>query len=431
MAAPMVLVVNEHEEIALPDGLLSAGTPYVDAFQEALARNYFSIRMKAGKLILQAGGYVGVIAVNGNLLLDIRPKVPLRSLERLLALAQGCPIPFAVGRRTYSASNFIPNSVSEFLWREFLAQAEFTHQLGVHRRYTESSGNLKQPHGRIDPFKTRIASMVGGCSVASCTWQTRTKDTAPNRLIKYLLHAYLQTLSSHPDRALRRRVAYCLSLYDDVPLDHTRSFLDDEDVRNPARLGWTKDHYQPVIKLALLIFAGQGLGFLDRSSNPIEASSLLISMEDVFEGYVRNVLSSNSTLSQANIRVLDGNKGGNEGAKQDLLVATTHPAQIGTPITATPDVVLRSEQKTVVIDVKYKNVKRADRSDLNQVIAYACSYSACAAVLLFPANEHNKGLKCLGAFGSTNVFEYYVDLTSPDIEEEEGQLSECLGGLVA
>lgn len=430
MAPKTILVVNEHEEIELPQKLI-ASDGYVDAFKEALERDYFSIRLKKGKLILQAGGYVGRISVNESLALDIRPKVPLGNLERVLALAKSQVIQLNSQRRTYNTSKFSPKSVSDFLWTEFLEQAEYVHELGFQKKYIRVIGSRQTPRGKIAPFKSRLQSARYGRPVAECSWQERSIDTGPNRLILYLLSVLHNSLIGSADRAMKRRVTYCLSLYEHIPFDAKRNFLSDPEVRDPEIISQTKDHYRGIVKIGKLILEGQGLAFLESSASGIDATSLLINMDIVFEDYIRNTLEQSQELKKAGLDILDGNKGGDRGGKKPLLTTTDHPFQSEKEIIATPDVVLKSldpeSKKNVVIDVKYKRVQRtADRSDINQIIAYACSYDASAAVLIFPFNDNENRILCLGAFGKTKIFQYFVDLTNPDIEREGEMLSTAL-----
>jgi 5-methylcytosine-specific restriction enzyme subunit McrC len=431
MDIPKILVVNEHEEIELPEDLLS-DRGYVQAFTEALERDFFTIRLKKGRLVFQAGGYVGIIPVNNLFMLDIRPKVPLANLERVLLLSNSSLLTFNKGRRAYNTSKYSPKAISDFLWTEFISQAELIHELGLQKEYENHTGVLNRPKGKILPYQSKLISSRCGTSQAKCSWQIRTTNTAPNRLIKYLLNALHEQLVNSQDKNLKRRVAYCLSLFDSIPLDREKKFLHENDVINPDCISSTKDHYRGIIKIGCLILNGGGLSFLGGNTIKVDATSLLISMDRIFEDYVRNILQTSNTLSRENVLVLDGNKGGNLGARKQLLEASGHINQLRKKIDATPDILLKkifdvTDESNIILEVKYKSIKLvADRSDINQVIAYACSYNSKCAVLVFPASNDNYGLVCLGSFGRTMVFQYFIDLTNQDIEEEEEIFSQTM-----
>lgn len=433
MSDPTVLVVNEHEEIELPQTLLAEGG-IVHAFSEALEKDYFTIRSKKGRLVLQAGGYVGVIPINGNLLLDIRPKVPLGNLERVLLHSESGLQQFKKGKRKYSTSKFSPKAVSDFLWSEFLEQAELVHELGLLKVYTESTGAVAVPKGRIFPFQSALISQISGRPKAQCAWQSKTANTGPNRLIKYLLHLLHRKSQGSPDKNLRRRVSFCLSQYDAIPLDLAKTFMQEKEVYDPSCIPASRDHYRNIMRISHMILSGHGVGFMESTSTAIEATSLLINMEVVLEDYIRSILRSNQELVTSGVSVHNGNKAGNDGAKQPLLKETDHTNQIQQKILATPDVVLRKNgdvgASNIVLDVKYKSVKKlADRADINQVIAYAASYGSKSAVLVYPSSNGNHGLMCLGAFDKTTIFQYFLDLTNLDFDAEEKRFAKAMASL--
>ena len=75
----------------------------------------------------------------------------------------------------------------------------------------------------------------------------------------------------------------------------------------------------------------------------------------------------------------------------------------------------------LIMDAKYK--KKSSESDRYQIIAHALSYGVNKAVLVMPASDGiAPGLFRIGALGSdfeVELFEYYINLESPDLENEE------------
>lgn len=420
MILNQVITINEYEETELPASLL-VENGYVNAFKQALERDFFSVRLKQGKLIFQAGGYVGKIKINDNIILDIRPKVPITNLDRILFNGGENTLTPSIGNRKYDTSHYATSSISNFLWSEFLKEAELIYDYGLLKKYSNNSGKLSTPRGKISPFKTKIINITTGNSYAYCSWSDRSIDTPPNRMIKYLLHKLYENIRDSPDKNFKRRVSYCMGCYSQIYYDQNCDFLHDiEKFSIPS----VKDYYHKIIAICYILLDTKGLSFSNTGSY-VDASSLLINMEVVFENYIRKVLSEGiNKKNNHSLRVLDGNKGGNSGAKKNLLNRSPHPKQIEDKVIATPDALIIKEtdlySENIVIDMKYKVIKgNAERSDLNQIISYAASYGSKHAILIFPASGKNKGLSCLGELDGRGIFQYFYNLSNAKLEEEE------------
>src|SRR5689334_13106941 len=87
----LVLTVNEYEPLAVDyDELVVGGR--LQIYDEVVGKGYFSVYARKDQLIFQAGNYVGLIPINERIAIDVRPRVPIRSLERLLRIAGAQPI---------------------------------------------------------------------------------------------------------------------------------------------------------------------------------------------------------------------------------------------------------------------------------------------------------------------------------------------------
>ncbi|HHG3077872.1 TPA: McrC family protein [Vibrio parahaemolyticus] len=417
------IVVKEYEEVTLPSSIMEDGSK-VNAFNEALEKNYFSIRLKKGELVFQAGGYVGVISVNEKLSLDIRPKVPLSNLERILLISKSVPKAFSKGTIKYSKSNYVPEAIEDFLWMEVLNEAENLHALGLIKKYKKVSEYTSYPSGKIDTFKSSIKSKISGKPIAYSTRFERDIDTPENQLVKMLILALKGRNKEYRDSNIKRRISICLSHFDSVTTDYRYNFFSSPSIKNPETLPSTKDHYRRIIEISKLIFDSKGLGFFDTQNQSVECSSLLISMEDAFEKYILTILKKGSDkFNQINVK--DGNKDGEDGAKKNLFDTTSHPKQYPKKIKATPDILIEhlgegGQVKNIVIDVKYKEKKDiASRADINQVMSYAASYNSKHAVIILPSEGNKKGIECLGSFSGIGFFQYFIDLSTTNFDEEE------------
>ncbi len=63
-------------------------TGALDILPDVKSKSYFEIDYRAGQLLLVAGKYVGLIPINSRVVIDVRPKVALKGLLRILNLAE-------------------------------------------------------------------------------------------------------------------------------------------------------------------------------------------------------------------------------------------------------------------------------------------------------------------------------------------------------
>ncbi len=195
-------------------------------------------------------------------------------------------------------------------------------------------------------------------------------------------------------------------------------------------------YYKPALAIGKLIVQGRGIGFSTNGDDAI-ANSLLLDLDAAFEGYIRFVLQDLNT-STSYIRVFDGNISAEVGRKKVLLSPSDLESQIEKPIYATPDVVVEKYSvprvpSNIVLDMKYKDTKAvADRNDLNQLIAYAASYSSEAGIFIFPSRSvEQKGLQCLGLIAGIPIYQYFINLGAVNILEEEASLRRMLEDMFA
>ncbi|WP_175839180.1 McrC family protein [Burkholderia anthina] len=431
-----IVRVKEYGEVEVPQNFISPDGS-LSVFSEALGKDYFSVRFKKGRPVFQAGGYVGIVPINSELSLEIVPKVPIANLERILLLGNSVPMRFQGFQRLYAHSKYVPKSIADLLVENFLDSLELIHEQGILRLYSRQSEVGLFPRGRIDINRTIRARGAAGTHHVAYSWSERHVDNGPNRLLKYAIESIAIHVRSSRDRRLQRRLAICRGFFDQVSYDCNRDFLRDPMVIDLTRVPNTRDAYVAAISIAKLILSGRGVN-LTESSGPILMNSLVVNVDEAFEYYVLAALRRACEQENSVIyAVLDGNKGGDRGGMKKLFDMSSHNAYINEAIDAKPDIVLRAKNRNgedvrVVVDVKYKVANHiADRSDINQIIAYGVSYRAKFAILLLPApTTDQRGLKCLGIVGGTTYFQYAMNLNSVDLIEEEDLLWDEIVSLV-
>ncbi|RQQ21300.1 hypothetical protein DF107_02625 [Burkholderia stagnalis] len=422
MGKQEIKIVKEYESVDVDASLFMNGAELL-VYPEVLARDYVSIRWKKGRPVFFAGGYVGIIPVNDRLVLDVRPKVPLDNLERIIKLSNHAPYELHGLERSYAVHNETTAPIEDFLIDSFLDTVDVVHESGMLRAYQRKNAQGDFPKGRLNISRTINLQAKGSRKVAF-SWSERSIDTPPNQLVKLALLRALNTGSAERSKKRKARLALHLEYLEQVSECPEKDILEHPLIENLDTLPNTRDYYRPTIALAKLILLGGGIGFAAAGTD-VFANSLLLDLDVAFEGYIRFILQDLNTTT-THYRVFDGNVAADAGRKKTLLSRSDFPEQIGKSVEATPDVVIEKYAPprlpaNIVLDMKYKDTKAiADRSDLNQLIAYAVSYTSDAAIFVFPSrSEDQRGLQCLGLIGGIPVYQYFINLGAANIYDEE------------
>jgi 5-methylcytosine-specific restriction enzyme subunit McrC len=406
-----------------PDDLYANGKLAV--YPEVLVHGYATVGVRDGRLVLRAGGYVGLIPINDGLEIDVRPRVAVDKLERLLRVSGRAPIAFRPYLRPYDVDAEPAPSLLDMLTDALLAAVDDIGANGLHREYRTRIEDTSFPRGRIliGPTIQRHAAR-GAEHRAVASWFDHTADTGPNRCLKYALwfvaRKYMGMRPPPPGvRRMLGRLNRAYRLYDGAVLDLRRQFMDDPLVRDPGRLPSVRSYYRPGLLIAAAIIHDRGVSLGGRGDDILMAS-LLVNMEEVFEAYIRAVLVEQLGRLRRDLLVLDGNRGRPGGAKKWLFDAP--------PSTdATPDIAVRlvtsvagRSDHPVIVECKYKPSPTPDRDDLNQTITYGASYSSPSVIVCHPGTPTNRsGLSRLGTIGGMTVFDYAFDLAAGSLDAEE------------
>ncbi|WP_175723279.1 5-methylcytosine restriction system specificity protein McrC [Burkholderia ambifaria] len=427
MPKPELLVVQEYDPVNVDPSLYMDGSQ-LSIYSEVLARDYVSIRWKKGVPTFYAGGYVGIIPINDRLTLDVRPKVPLSNLERIIKLANHSPFELSGLEREYASYREASGPIEDFLVDSFIDKIELVVSSGLLRQYDRREHTGSFPKGRLLFSKTAKLQAQGVVRLAYA-WEERHVDTPQNRLLKLALLKCLQTESASRSRKRHAKISQFLEYFERVGEHEHSTVLEHPKVMDAPD---TRLYYSPALSLAKLITEDNHLGF-SPGAEEATANSLLLDLDVAFEAYIRHVLIQLNQSTQ-NLRVFDGNIGGNDGRRKNLLNPSALASQISQTVTATPDIVIEMHMPprlmcNIVLDMKYKNKKTiADREDLNQLISYAASYTSCAGVFIFPSRGvDQRGLQCLGTIANIPIFQYFINLGTANIAEEEDALRKMVG----
>jgi len=417
----------EHEVLEIPaEDLLVDGE--LRLYPEVVHRNFFQVRFQGQKLTFQPGPYVGVIPINDRVAVDVQPRVPIANLARLLRLSAHRPVCLEEYLRDYEVQEEPIPSLIDSLATALINAVRSIETEGRHYEYQERIKYTSFPRGRILMGRTmsRFTSRGISHNVVASQYE-RSPDTAPNRCLKYAIWYLAQRYIRMKQLGDRSGITKLLSslnrayyLFTDVELDHSRQFLVHPLVVNPTHLFPNYGHYEQSLSIAVTIVEDKGVK-LEGLGDDVEIASFLIKVDDVFEKYVRTVLQRELVDLEPRLSILDGNLAGRMGGQKELF------DDVGAPV-ANPDIVVRDNESEdierrypLLIEVKYKPLEGLPkREDLNQLIAYATSFRAPAAVLVQPAPVNAKqGLDHLGMIGSTVFYQCGFDLSERDLGLEE------------
>jgi len=398
-------------------------------------RDILRAGFKNGALTLQATSYVGVIPLNDDVVLRVKPRVPLASLTRMVVDTGHSVLPLSVFRG-YSGRGSADDWAMDIYTEEFLKQLDELHDAGLWRAYVRREGEGHFPTGRLDFSRSvqRFAAR-GIDNKVAYSWYERTVDTPANRCIKAALeriHEYLVRLRTKPRKGTRSqlsRVVGHLHAFSEVTVDPGVGFMDDPEVIGLAPLPDHRSYYRPTLDLSVMILREVGIA-LELGGSDVEFSSLLIDTNKLFEKFVRVSLARLAKERGWPVEILDGNADGNV----DLYdVPDALPAPLGMPMAALassdpgkaqPDVVIRAIDGTFPLVAEVKNTVHGrdakaddvlpDRGEVEQAVTYALRYGLDSALLIHPWIKGTKGLVYVGRVRSIDVYDYRLDLSTHD-----------------
>jgi 5-methylcytosine-specific restriction enzyme subunit McrC len=157
----------------------------------------------------------------------------------------------------------------------------------------------------------------------------------------------------------------------------------------------------------------------------LDLPSMVLNMDEIFEGYLRNVLKAKGSGSAQEIEILDGNTTGQKPLFDEP------PSE-----KATPDIVCRDARGDWPLVIEVKNVPvngSSSRGAIEQVVTYAATYRCSRVVLVHPRGlgQADSGLRLQGRIGELKVYQYVFDLKAASLAIEEQKFGEAMVGLIS
>ena len=423
----------EHGIIEVPfEDLVVSGK--LKIYPEVQGKNYFRLYSKTDKIVFQAGSHVGLIPINENLSIEVTPRFPIKSIDRLLKLSSFSPVAIPSLNRFYEGGDEDDHSYIDCITTAFINSLEEIKQNGRLKQYNYYKENTSFPKGKLhltDTIRTNFSR--GTYSKIVSGWFSRDVDIGLNRCLKYTLWHLYQRYRGIRNRAGVSKILFELNsafkLFEDVELDPSKRFSRDQLFLDTDKIPSNRFYYNLPINLAKLILANKGVTF-DGEIDEILMASLIIDMERIFEKYIRNVLSQ-ALQDFGEYKVIDGNRFDEDGGRKHFFDENSGTCS---EIYATPDIILKDARGySIIVDTKYRPVENnPPREDLNQIAGYLASYQARIGLLIYPKHLKSKcGLEKLGNIGEQKYYSYYIDLDSSNILIEEKKLAESIHSLTS
>lgn len=417
---PVVFTVQSRGSIRIPAAyLLVDGVLSIDASVQR--RGYFTVHFQNSELELTAGGFCGYIPLNARLAVDIRPKMPVSSLDRIFDVASLTLQKVGETARRYDIGPESSGPVLEFLAGELVGALRSLVGRGLRKRYERRGQKDSRPRGAFDFTRTLRDNLARGKGHLLNTSSFRhLLDIPENRVLRAAGELIIRKLrvQRKVNAALIADLGQLLSFFAGVGRMAARDFR----ITNTAEQGPTSEaerDYDIALTIALLILK-EHLVETSEIGHEVDLAAVVVDFDALFEEYLRNLLRLERQKQDLPFFVLDGNKDG----KKNLFDGRPNPK-------AHPDVVIRSRDGIVrlLVEVKYKSAP--DRSDFNQAITYAASYRVGTIVIAHQAvRREDAGLVEVGRVGHIRLCRYGFLLDTPELRQQEIAFADVIFSLV-
>jgi 5-methylcytosine-specific restriction enzyme subunit McrC len=417
------------------DDVLAGGK--LDVYSQLHGKDLFKIELTQNGFRLCARGHLGLIPVNDKIAIEVTPRVPLKNLEQMMLYnEQSTPIVLDLMEVSYRDNPLRSVSVTDLFASQLVELCSRIRDEGLFREYRPYSGTTASPRGRIRPRETALArARTNNPAVAAWTAFDRTRDNAPNQVIRLALQMLRDQYTGMRERTGARAIASRLTQADMV-FQHValpnRSVLQEPLVKLTKLIPEARRSTRIATELAKTIVQGRGIEIRSRDGAQ-ELPTFLISMSYLFEDFVRGVLRA-EFHARGQFSVLDGNHGGDMGARRAFF-SSVHGAAGDADRDATPDIVISDAAGTSLIvgDVKYKPYGNGPkREDVDQVLAYSVVYGCKDALLIYPASKPSAAnFLEYGTVRDVKVHVLVLDLDASNLLQETRAKAALVHGFAA
>ena len=399
-----VIEVFEHQRLQVGDkGFKQSHLDALLKLNEYHDGNYFEPIAKGIKF----NQYVGVIQVDG-LIIEINPKADKDDDDKkwkgvLLNMLNACG---KLKAQSSGAANVKRQNLNllEVYFELYLTEVENLIRKGLIKQYRKQTQNTKALKGKLE-FAGHIKNNVVHKERFYTTHQVYDTNHILHQILLYALNIVDQFTKGTRLHDFTKRILINFPKVTENKI--TSSQL------NKLKLNRKTAVYQEALEIARLIILNYSP---DISNGKERMLSLLFDMNQLWEVYI---------LKQLQKACVD----------TEITVSGQESKSFWGSNSLKPDVVLRNEGKTYILDTKWKRPKNnsASISDLRQMYAYCRFWDAEKALLLYPGsggttykgyktddyskqdNDIVSDMKHLCKVGMVDVFDSYGKNLNPDI----------------
>jgi 5-methylcytosine-specific restriction enzyme subunit McrC len=305
------------------------------------------------RYILNPNQFVGIIVLPSGRRLESYPKVPVRNLFYMLAVAFELPSPFREEPTEFERLEEILEFVASF----FADCVEERIDRGLHRSYVDEEDNLAAVRGRInfaeDVRRNYVLRHRTYCRYSDFTW-----DIPENQILRQVAHLLTGW-------RFRRELRLRLGRIDAALADVTPTILP-ASILSQFRYNRVNDDYRQLHRLCQLFLEGASLS---EDIGPFDFRTFLLDMNRLFEEFVTQIL--------------------RDRARGGITVGSQIPVHLGhdRKVLMRPDIVVRREAAVALVaDCKYKRVEPEEfkNHDHYQLLAYCTATGVRRGLLVYP-----------------------------------------------
>ena len=307
---------------------------------------------------LRAQQVAGVLTVPG-ITIEILPKVDGKdgavraALVQMLAVARD----LKVTHGELAAMDTQHHDLLELLIRLFAQRLLDAIRRGLPRRYVRHQEDLDVLRGALN-VKRQFTALLTRPDLVACRFDELSEDTPLNRVFKAAATRLVGLTRSWGNH---RRLMEVLARLENVATSMSP-------LQEPVALDRTNAAFHDLHRLAVLLLRGD---WQQTATGRASGFPLLFPMNDLFEEFVARSL--RKALGAGRVQL------------QDQRYALKPPRH-----RLVPDIVVDKNGCPVVLDTKWKRLRRADgpsRADVNQMLVYGQAYKATRVILVYPWHE--------------------------------------------
>jgi len=411
--APRVVEIEERENRIFPREDLFDSAGYSLVLPETRALSAVELKDVREGVNLRALGLIGYLPLTGQIVLNLRPKFPVKNLWRMLAIADNNYDRVLPVLRSYERASAIPPH--QLLARGFCYYLRAIMNVGLARSYyREPYTGFYKPKVEFARTVARHLSRGDDLTISGDVFSF-SANLPVNAVLKSACLAFLRLIPRDP-KWLTERKLLLEGLNSLHRVQSSAMRVGDEALANTVPR-WLQDHYRGALSVyaMLLGYTEVGFGYEAQGS---EMPSFLFSLDDIFESFVRNVF--RTALRERKIAVLDGNTPKHHGRL--FLDNNRFPTK--------PDLIFRRKKAVIgLAEVKYKpEIKEEDRY---QLLSHTLAAQCKIGVWISPRTAgRTEGLEYVGSVATGAKFYHYQIDIGGDLDQASAAMVEQVTALL-